>query len=118
MKKYYPICRNGIVDKYHWIRHIIWAFERVRKTEQKKFNKQYRIYFKHSKKLLLKRFDYLTDDQKQQVNIMLYDSVDLSRAYFYKEEFLKILDCKDKTTAWAKMIDWIKNAESSDLIEF
>ena len=106
-----------IVDKYHWIRQIIWAFERVRKTEQKKFNKQYRIYFKHSKKLLLKRFDYLTDDQKQQVNVMLYASVNLSRAYFYKEEFLKILDCKDKAIASNEMSDWIKNAENSDLIE-
>ena len=32
-----------IVDKYHWIRQVIWAFERVRKAEQKKFSKEYRI---------------------------------------------------------------------------
>ena len=37
-----------VVDKYHWIRQIIWAFERVRKEEQKKFPKSERKYFKHS----------------------------------------------------------------------
>lgn len=27
-----------IVDKYHWIRQVIWAFERIRKDEQKKLS--------------------------------------------------------------------------------
>ena len=63
-----------IVDKYHWIRQVNWAFESVRKEEQKKFSKTHRRYFKKSRFLLLKRFDKLTDEQKQQVNIMLYAS--------------------------------------------
>lgn len=105
-----------IVDKYHWIRQIIWAFERVRKTEQKKFNKQYRIYFKHSKKLLLKRFDYLTDDQKQQVNVMLYASVNLSRAYFYKEEFLKFLIARIKQLQAMKCLIGLKMLKTLTLL--
>ena len=28
-----------IIDKYHWIRQVIWAFENVRKQEQKVFSK-------------------------------------------------------------------------------
>ena len=88
-----------IVDKYHWIRQVNWAFESVRKEEQKKFSKTHRRYFKKSRFLLLKRFDKLTDEQKQQVNIMLYASPTLSTAHFYKEDFLKILDCKDRETA-------------------
>lgn len=81
-----------IVDKYHWIRQAIWAFENVRKEEQKKFSKTHRRYFKRSRALLIKRFDELTDEQKQQVNVMLYISPNLSRAHWYKESFLKILD--------------------------
>ena len=77
-----------VVDKYHWIRQIIWAFERVRKEEQKKFPKSERKYFKHSRKLLLKRFDELNDEQKQQVNIMLYKSANLNIAHWFKEDFL------------------------------
>ncbi len=30
-----------VVDKYHWIRQVIWAFENVRKQEQKAFGKDY-----------------------------------------------------------------------------
>ncbi len=107
-----------VVDKYHWIRQVIWAFENVRKQEQKVFGKEYRIYFKHSKKLLLKRFSELTDEQKQQVNVMLYASVNISRAHHYKESFLKILDCKDRESAKAAMLEWITDAESCQLPQF
>ena len=99
-----------VIDKYHWIRQIIWAFENVRKEEQKKFSKTHRRYFKKSRKLLLKRFEELTDEQKQQVNIMLYTSPTLSTAHFYKEDFLKILDCKDRDSAKSAMADWINSA--------
>ena len=37
-----------IVDKYRWIRQVNWAFESVRKEEQKKFSKTHRRYFKKS----------------------------------------------------------------------
>ena len=104
-----------IVDKYHWIRQAIWAFEKVRKEEQKKLSPQLRKYFKRSKSLLIKRFDNLTDEQKQQVNVMLYYSVNISRAYWYKEEFLKILDGKNATNA---MKEWIENAENCKIAQF
>ena len=101
-----------IVDKYHWIRQVIWAFENVRKEEQKKFSKTHRIYFKNSRKLLLKRFKALKDEQKQQVNIMLYASVNLSRAHWYKEKFFEILDCENIEVAKSAMLEWIENASN------
>lgn len=99
-----------IVDKYHWMRQIVWAFDAVRKEEQKKFSKSYRKYFKNSRHLLIKRFDYLSDEQKQQVNIMLYASPTLSIAHFYKEDFMKIFDCKDRDSAKSAMSEWINSA--------
>jgi transposase len=96
-----------IIDKYHWIRQVIWAFEAVRKQEQQNFSKSHRQYFKRSKTLLTRRFKYLSDDEKQQVNVMLNASVNLSRAHFYKEQFLAILDCKDITSAKTAMCEWI-----------
>lgn len=107
-----------VVDKYHWIRQINWAFENVRKEEQKKFSKSHRRYFKKSRMLLLKRFDKLSDEQKQQVNIMLYASPTLSTAHFYKEEFLKILDCKDRESAKKAMSDWINSAYDCGIPQF
>ena len=107
-----------IVDKYHWIRQAIWAFERVRKEEQKKLGSDLRKYFKRSRSLLNKRYDSLDDDEKRQVNVMLYYSVNISRAYFYKEDFLKILDFKDSADAKTAMLEWIDNAVESDISHF
>lgn len=107
-----------IVDKYHWIRQVVWAFENVRKQEQLKFSKSHRIYFKHSRKLLIKHFSKLTDEQKQQVNIMLYASPTLSSAYSLKEDFFNILNSPDRSSAQSAMADWINCAYSSDIPQF
>ena len=46
---------------------------------------------------------------------MLYASPTLSTAYFFKEDFLKILDCKDRDSAKFAMSDWINSALDSDI---
>lgn len=107
-----------VVDKYHWIRQIIWAFERVRKDIQKKFQKDYRVYFKHSRKLLLKRYDFLEEVQKQQVMVMLSVSPTLYSAHFLKEEFLKILDCENRTEAKKMMLEWLDEASECGIESF
>ena len=107
-----------VIDKYHWIRQAIWAFENVRKEEQKKLGSELRKYFKRSKSLLIKRYDSLEEEQKQQVNVMLYYSVNISRAYFYKEDFLKILNNKDVESAKKAMSQWIQNAEDCGIPQF
>jgi transposase len=107
-----------IIDKYHFIRQVVWAFEAVRKEEQKKFNKSHRIYFKRSKTLLTKRFDYLTEEQKQQVNVMLYSSAKLSSSHFLKELFYRMLDANDKQTAKKLMSEWIMSSQNSDIPAF
>ena len=107
-----------VVDKYHWIRQVFWAFENVRKEEQKKLDKSLSKYFKKSRFLLMKRADKLNDDEKQSVNIMLYYSANLSRAYWFKESFLKILDCEDSEKARLALREWISDAEDSELTQF
>lgn len=107
-----------IVDKYHWMRQVVWAFESVRKQEQKKFSKSYRIYFKNSRKLLIRRFEYLSDEQKQQVNVMLYSSPALSSAHFYKEEFLRIIKCESRDEAKKAMAEWINSALDCGIVQF
>lgn len=63
-----------VIDKYHYIRQVFWAFEAVRKEEQKQFSKTRRIHFKHSRTLLNKRYKFLTPEQQQEVDLILYDS--------------------------------------------
>ena len=43
---------------------------------------------------------------------MLYASPILSNAHFYKEDFLNILDCKDRISAQKAMSHWINSASN------
>ena len=107
-----------IADKYHWTRQVVWSFENVRKRIQKQFSKQYRIYFKNSRKLLIKHYGELTEEQKIQVSVMLSVSADLSTAYYLKEELYKILNAKSQAQAKKLLEEWIQEAEESEIPEF
>ena len=107
-----------VIDKYHWIRQVIWAFENVRKQEQKKLGSELRKYFKRSRSLLIKRFETLEDEDKQAVNVMLYYSVNISRAYWYKEQFLKITSTENPEERKQMLIEWIQNAENCGIPQF
>jgi len=107
-----------VIDKYHWIRQAVWAFENIRKAEQKKLSPELRKYFKRSKSLLIKRYDKLKEEQRQQVDVMLCHSVNISRAYWYKEEFLKILTHKEPEVARSALAEWVKNAEHCGISPF
>ena len=107
-----------IIDKFHYIRQIIWAFERVRKNEQKKYGDKYRKLFKHSYKVLIKRKSDLTDEQKSKVEAILYVSGKLRNAYCLKESFYQILDAPDKSDAKKMMSQWILDVENSKIEEY
>jgi transposase len=109
---------NYVIDKYHYIRQVFWAFEAVRKEEQKKFSKTRRIYFKRSRILLNKRYQFLTPEQKQQVDLMLYASNRLLTAYFLKEQFFKVLESSDSVSARTALSHWIMAAQNSELSRF
>lgn len=109
---------TAITDKYHWIRQTTWAIDNVRKRIQKQFSKQYRIYFKHSKKLLLNHSSKLTDDEKIQVSVMLSTSADLSTSYYLKELLYKILNTNTQKEARILLLKWIEEAEESSIPEF
>ena len=107
-----------VIDKYHFIRQIFWAFEAIRKEEQKKFSKTRRIYFKRSRVLLNKRYKFLTPEQKQQVDLMLYASSRLLTAYSLKEQFFEVLNSKDSDSARMALSRWIMAAQNSGLEKF
>lgn len=64
----------------------------MRKEVQKKFSRSHRIYFKHSRKLLLKHERDLKQEELEQVAVMLGTDANLSTAYFLKELLYRLLD--------------------------
>lgn len=107
-----------VIDKFHFIRHVIWAFERVRKQEQKKLHPSRRKYFKRSRFLLLKRQNRLTEEEKDQVSIMLSLLPRLATAYLLKEKFYEFLDSENKTAAIRNLKQWYIFVETQNEPEF
>ena len=107
-----------LVDKYHYVRQVIWAFERVRKKIQKKYGKENRLLFKHSKRVLTMRRNKLKPEQLEKVEYLLYFNDDLRSAYYLKELFYEILDCEDKTKGKELLSKWILIAQNSRLKDY
>jgi len=107
-----------VIDKYHYIRQVIWAFEAIRKDVQKNFSKSHRIYFKRSKSLLTRHYSSLSSEEQTQVMVMLSVDANLSNAYFLKDDFFKILKCNNSEDAKKLLSFWIRDAQNSGIKRF
>ena len=107
-----------LVDKYHWVRQTIWAFEAVRKEAQKHLRADVRKYFKRSRSLLIKRYDTLEPEQKQAVNTMLWYSDEMCEAHSIKEWFFKVLDTEDVSVMKQEFKAWLDSVDTTELTPF
>lgn len=107
-----------IADRYHVVRQVMWAFENVRKAEQVKFYDSRRKYFKRNRRVLLKRPENLTEEETDQIEAMLKISERLRQAYLLKNEFHKLMDCKNRDDARKQLGIWNMIATGYDLPEF
>ena len=107
-----------VADKYHVIRQVYWAMERVRKNEQNKLSAQFRKYFKKSKNLLMKRTEKLTDEEMDRLALMFEIAPKLADAYRIKNEFLAVIRSKSSLEGKQKLVDWLYSVEVMDLPEF
>jgi transposase len=107
-----------IIDKYHFIRHVTWAIENVRKRIQKSMTTTLRKYYKRSRKLILTRYHKLKDENKEAVDLMLLYNDDLRIAHKLKEWFYEICQSDKYSYQCMELAKWIQNAESSGIKEF
>ena len=116
-RTYFPnakIC----VDRYHFIRQVTWALEKVRKRAQKTMRPTLRKYYKKSRKLMLSRYETLSEENKKACELMFLYHDDLRRAHRLKEKFFGICDEKRYSVIRKDFKDWIQIAESAGLPEF
>ena len=107
-----------IVDKYHYVRQVYWALDRIRKKIQKNFPHDKRLHFKRSKKILWKEYDKLSDDNKIVVRLMLDQHEELYQAWMLKELFVSYRNSKTRAEAEKEMLEWLLTAEEINLPEF
>lgn len=107
-----------IVDKYHYVRQVYWALDRVRKRVQKQFAMEKRKYFKHSRKLLFAEYGKLSEESRCAVRLMLSQHDDLHTAWQLKELFIEFRCCKDSVAGRKVLREWVLTAQESGLSEF
>ena len=110
-----------IADHFHFARYACDAVNKIRIQVQKNLPKKERIYFKHSRKLLLSRACNLkTDEQKDELSYILINySENLRIAYREKEDMLDILHSEESSDIKiSRFNNWINRNLNSDIAEF
>ena len=107
-----------VADRYHVIRQVYWAMERVRKNEQNKLSSEFRKYFKKSRYLLMKPMEKLSDEEANKLALMFEIAPRLADAYRLKNEFLDVIRSDSSKTGKQKLIDWLMSVEVMELPEF
>lgn len=107
-----------VADRYHVIRQVYWAMERVRKNEQNKLSERFRKYFKKSRYLLMKPIKNLSDEEMNKLALMFEIAPRLADAYRLKNEFLEVIHSDFSKTGKTRLIDWLTAVEVMHLPEF
>ena len=107
-----------VADRYHVVRQVFWAVEKVRKNEQSKLPDRHRKYFKKSRFLLMKPLDKLTDEQMDRLALMFEIAPRLADAYRIKNEFIAFFHSKSSVEGKQKLADWLLSVEVMQIPEF
>jgi len=104
-----------VFDKFHIVRHLLDAVDKVRKEEAQKLKSENPELLKKSRYIWLKNPWNLTDNQKVRLSDLEKLNLKINRAYLLKEAFRKFWDYSYK--AWAKkyLIQWFWWATHSRL---
>lgn len=107
-----------VIDRYHYMRQVDFALEHVRKEEQKRLSKVWRLYFKQSRSLLIKDSSKLTTEEHFQLNNMFMYSEPLYHAYQLKKSFELFKKSTTREDAARRLGDWVMHAQASKLEPF
>ena len=107
-----------VADRYHVIRQVYWAMERVRKNEQNRLSERFRKYFKKSRYLLMKPMEKLSNEEMDKLALMFEIAPRLADAYRLKNEFLNVIRSDSSKAGKPKLVDWLTAVEVMELPEF
>ena len=117
MKRLFPNA-TIVIDKYHYVRQIGFAIEKIRVEEQKQYSDRWRKYFKRSRTVLLKNPANLTTEDRLQMENMFRISPRLKTAYELKQLFENFKESSTRTEAQLRLARFIMAAQDSDLTPF
>jgi transposase len=88
-----------VVDKFHIVRMANIAMEKIRKKTREDMPARWRVKLKNDRKILLKRNETLTINQKFILDTWLLNYEGLGKAYAAKEAFINIWNSGDRVEA-------------------
>jgi len=89
-----------LYDKFHVIRHLNEALDKIRKSEYARLTGNSRKFIKGQKYTLLSHRENLTTDGRRSLKTLLTANKRLNTAYILKEEFGQLWDYQSE--AWAR----------------
>ena len=101
-----------LFDKFHVLRHLGTALDKVRKAEYYRLTGKDRRFIKGQKYTLLSHQENLTTDGRRSLRLLLKANRRLSTAYILKEEFGKLWDYEREGWArrffenWRESLKW------------
>ena len=107
-----------VADRYHVVRQVYWAMEKVRKNEQRNLPDRLRKYFKKSRYLLMKSMDKLSPEEMDRLALMFEIAPRLADAYRIKNEFLTVFHSKSSAEGRPRLADWLLSVEVMEMPEF
>jgi transposase len=107
-----------VADRYHVVRQVFWAMEKVRKNEQSKLPDRHRKYFKKSRFLLMKPIEKLTEEEMARLALMFEIAPRLADAYRIKNEFLTVFHSKSSAEGKPRLADWLLSVEVMQMPEY
>ena len=115
-------CPNAeiVFDKFHVVKKVNDALDKVRKNEFAKATKEERIEMKHKRFIILSREQNLDRKKKEELDKLMERNEKLYQAYLLKEQILSIFD--DKISSFEQIKKrialWFENIFSSCIGEF
>jgi transposase len=101
-----------LFDKFHILRHLGEALDKVRKQEYARLSGKNRRFIKGQKYVLLSHKENLTTDGKRSLKVLLKANKRLNTAYILKESFFQLWDYNSEGWArrffenWKKQLKW------------
>lgn len=89
-----------LYDKFHIMRHLGEALDRIRKQEYRRLSEKDRRFIKGQKYMLLSHRENLTQDGKKSLRLLLTANKRLNTAYLLKESFGQLWDYQNE--GWAR----------------
>jgi len=107
-----------VFDKFHIIKKINDALDKIRREEFAKAKNEERLRMKRKRFIILKRKKNLTGNQQEQLQQLMEQNQPLYKGYLLKEQISDIFDEESYSQAMQRLQQWIENVQESGLSTF